>query len=171
MDKKIVITIARGFGSGGRTIGKLLAQRLDIDYYNDDLIKLASEESGINLELFGKADRVICDAPCSGLGVIAKKPEIRYKSLSDFARLPEIQYAILENCSKYVKRGGILVYSTCTVLPEENEMNVERFLSSHPEFTPVDFTVGDIKSEGGMLSLSPDKHGTDGFFVAKFIKN
>ena len=121
--------------------------------------------------LFGKADRVICDAPCSGLGVIAKKPEIRYKSLSDFSRLPEIQLAILENCSQYVKTGGILVYSTCTVLPEENRENVVRFLASHPEFSPVDFRVGDVLSEGGMLSLSPDLHGTDGFFVAKFIKN
>ena len=143
------------------------AARLGID------IITAAVRDGRNLDegLVGQADRVLCDVPCSGLGVIAKKPEIRYKSLSDFARLPEIQLAILENCSKYVKDGGILVYSTCTVLPEENELNVERFLSSHPEFTPVDFTVGDIRSEGGMLSLTPDKHGTDGFFVAKFIKN
>jgi 16S rRNA (cytosine967-C5)-methyltransferase len=109
--------------------------------------------------------------PCSGLGVIAKKPEIRYKSLADFERLPEIQLAILENCSKYVKKGGILVYSTCTVLPEENGENVKRFLLAHPEFSAVDFKVGDVSSEDGMLSLSPDIHGTDGFFVAKFIKN
>ena len=143
------------------------AERLGID------IITAAVRDGRNLDesLVGQADRVLCDVPCSGLGVIAKKPEIRYKSLTDFARLPEIQLAILENCSKYVKSGGILVYSTCTVLPEENEMNVEKFLSSHPEFTPVDFAVGDINSEGGMLSLAPDKHGTDGFFVAKFIKN
>ena len=143
------------------------AARLGID------IITAAVRDGRNLDesLVGQADRVLCDVPCSGLGVIAKKPEIRYKSLADFARLPEIQLAILENCSKYVKNGGILVYSTCTVLPEENEMNVEKFLSAHPEFTPVDFAVGDIKSEGGMLSLAPDMHGTDGFFVAKFIKN
>lgn len=121
--------------------------------------------------LVGQADRVLCDVPCSGLGVIAKKPEIRYKSLEDFARLPEIQSSILENCSKYVKIGGILVCSTCTVLPEENAGNVTKFLERHPEFTPVDFAVGDVRSEGGMLSLSPDLHGTDGFFVAKFIKN
>jgi 16S rRNA (cytosine967-C5)-methyltransferase len=70
-----------------------------------------------------------------------------------------------------VKKGGILVYSTCTVLPEENEENVARFLANHPEFFSVDFAVGDVKSENGMLSLSPDLHGTDGFFVAKFIKN
>ena len=143
------------------------AERLGID------IITAAVRDGRNLDegLVGQADRVLCDVPCSGVGVIGKKPEIRYKSLSDFARLPEIQLAILENCSKYVKDGGILVYSTCTVLPEENRMNVEKFLSAHPEFTPVDFTVGDLKSEGGMLSLSPDMHGTDGFFVAKFIKN
>ena len=121
--------------------------------------------------LEGAADRVLCDVPCSGLGVIGKKPEIRYKSLSDFARLPEIQYAILENCARYVKPGGVLVYSTCTVLPEENEENVARFLDSHPEFTPADFSVGEITSEGGRLALAPDLHGTDGFFVAKFIKN
>ena len=143
------------------------AERLGID------VITAAVRDGRDLDegLVGQADRVLCDVPCSGVGVIGKKPEIRYKSLSDFARLPEIQLAILENCSKYVKDGGILVYSTCTVLPEENEMNVEKFLSAHPEFTPVDFTVGDIQSEGGMLSLSPDMHGTDGFFVAKFIKN
>ena len=120
--------------------------------------------------LEGKADRVLCDVPCSGLGVIAKKPEIRYKSVADFARLPEIQLAILENCSRYVKRGGMLVYSTCTVLPEENEENVSKFLSAHPEFEPCDFEVGDVRSESGMLSLSPDTHGTDGFFVSKFIR-
>ena len=116
------------------------------------------------------ADTVLCDVPCSGLGVIAKKPEIRYKSLADFARLPEIQLAIVENCAKYVKKGGILVYSTCTVLPEENEENVAKILANHPEFAPVDFSVGDVKSENGMLTLSPDLHATDGFFVAKFIK-
>ncbi len=113
------------------------------------------------------ADRVLCDVPCSGLGVIAKKPEIRYKSLSDFARLPEIQYAILENCSRYVKTGGVLVYSTCTLLPEENENNVLKFLAAHSEFEAVDFDVGDIGSVGGMLTLTPDEHTTDGFFVAK----
>lgn len=120
--------------------------------------------------LEGKADRVLCDVPCSGLGVIAKKPEIRYKNLADFARLPEIQADILENCSRYVKPGGVLVYSTCTVLPEENCENVEKFLLNHPEFQPLDFEVGGITSEKGMLSLSPDLHGTDGFFVAKLKK-
>ena len=143
------------------------AERLGIN------IITASKRDGRDLDesLLESADRVLCDVPCSGLGVIAKKPEIRYKDISDFARLPEIQYAILENCAKYVKKGGILVYSTCTVLPEENEINAKKFLDSHSEFSPLDFAVGDAQSEKGMLSLSPDIHGTDGFFVAKFIKN
>ena len=143
------------------------AERLGIN------IITASKRDGRDLDesLLESADRVLCDVPCSGLGVIAKKPEIRYKDISDFARLPEIQYAILENCAKYVKKGGILVYSTCTVLPEENEVNAKKFLDSHSEFSPLDFAVGDAQSEKGMLSLSPDIHGTDGFFVAKFIKN
>jgi 16S rRNA (cytosine967-C5)-methyltransferase len=120
--------------------------------------------------LLGTADRVLCDVPCSGLGVMAKKPEIRYKKLSDFARLPEIQRDILEKSSAYVKAGGVLVYSTCTVLPEENEQNVKAFLEAHPEFEPLDFCVGSKKSNRGMMSLSPDEDGTDGFFIAKMVR-
>ena len=120
--------------------------------------------------LEGIADRVLCDVPCSGFGVLAKKPEIRYKDLSTVAPLPDIQLAILENACRYVKSGGVLVYSTCTLFPEENEGNVARFLTRHPEFIPTDFTVGDLSGQNGMLTLTPDEHGTDGFFVAKFTK-
>lgn len=120
--------------------------------------------------LENKADRVLCDVPCSGFGVLAKKPEIRYKDLSELSPLPDIQLAILENACRYVKSGGVLVYSTCTLFPEENEGNVVRFLSRHPEFSLCDFEVGDLSSTGGMLTLTPDAHDTDGFFVAKFVK-
>ena len=120
--------------------------------------------------LEGIADRVLCDVPCSGFGVLAKKPEIRYKDLAALAPLPDIQLAIVENACRYVKPGGVLIYSTCTLFPEENEDNVARFLSRHPEFTPTDFTVGDLTSTNGALTLTPDEHGTDGFFVAKFTK-
>ena len=133
-----------------------------------DIIKVAERDGRKPDEaLFGRADRVLCDVPCSGLGVIAKKPEIRYKDISEFERLPEIQYAILKASANYLKVGGILVYSTCTVLPEENGENVKRFLSEHPEFEAVDFDVCERRSDGGMLSLSPDTDGTDGFFIAK----
>ena len=114
------------------------------------------------------ADRVLCDVPCSGLGVLSKKPDIRHKTADEIERLPAIQYAILENCSRYVKQGGILVYSTCTLNRAENEDNVTRFLASHAVFEPVPFTVGEHVVDAGMLSLFPDEFaGCDGFFVAK----
>lgn len=120
--------------------------------------------------LAGVADRVICDVPCSGFGVVAKKPEIRYKDPTESAALPDIQLAILQNAVRYLKAGGTLVYSTCTLLPEENEENVARFLATTPCMTPCDFTVGEISSRDGMLTLLPSEHGTDGFFIAKFTR-
>ena len=124
--------------------------------------------------LLGRCDRVLCDVPCSGLGVIAKKPEIRHKDLSESARLPSIQAAILEASASYLKQGGVLVYSTCTILPAENQNVVSAFLAAHPEFEPWDFTfpardgaVSDIVSEGGMVTLLPDQNATDGFFIAR----
>ena len=127
--------------------------------------------------LLGKCDKVLCDVPCSGLGVIAKKPEIRHKDLTESQRLPAIQAAILEASAGYLKRGGVLVYSTCTILPAENRDVVTAFLASHPDFEPLDFsfpakddTVSDIKSEGGMVTLLPDANSTDGFFIARLRK-
>lgn len=113
------------------------------------------------------ADRVLCDVPCSGFGVMAKKPDIRYKNVADTDRLPDIQYAILENAARYVKPGGVLVYSTCTIFSAENWFNVQKFLAAAPEFEPEDFTVGALRSESGMLTLYPDTEHTDGFFIAK----
>ena len=109
--------------------------------------------------LIGKADRVLCDAPCSGLGVIAKKPDIRYKDLDEIKRLPEIQYAVLCGAAEYVKKGGVLVYSTCTLNPEENENVVRRFISEHGEYI--------MESE---KTFFPHNDGCDGFFAAKMIR-
>lgn len=139
------------------------AQRLSIDF-----IKTKAQDARVLCSEFcERADVVLCDVPCSGFGVFAKKPDIRYKSVADTERLPEIQRAILYNCSKYVKAGGTLVYSTCTLLKRENEENVRLFLSENPQFEAVDFGAGGIESKDGMLTLYPDIHGTDGFFVAK----
>ena len=112
-------------------------------------------------------DLVIADVPCSGLGVIAKKPEIRAKDPETLRGLPEIQLSILENLSRYVKPGGILLYSTCTILRTENEEPVLRFLEEHPEYCPEAFSVCDIQSETGMYTFWPHVNGTDGFFAAK----
>ncbi len=120
--------------------------------------------------LFGQADRVLCDVPCSGFGVLAKKPELRYKNPADSAALPDIQLAILENASKYVKSGGVLVYSTCTVFPEENEQNIERFITAHPDFSLCPIQAGALYAECGYITLLPDTHATDGFFISKLIR-
>jgi 16S rRNA (cytosine967-C5)-methyltransferase len=123
-----------------------------------------------NEELSGKADKVLCDVPCSGFGVLGKKPELRYKDPEASEALPDIQLAILKASALYVKVGGVLVYSTCTVLPEENEKNIERFLASRPDFELCGFEVGALCCPQGMVTLLPDEHGTDGFFVAKMTR-
>jgi 16S rRNA (cytosine967-C5)-methyltransferase len=118
-------------------------------------------------QLLFRADKVICDAPCSGLGVLGKKPDLRYKDSSVMTELPPLQYNILTASSKYLKVGGELVYSTCTLNPDENELIVEKFLSENSGFEAVPFTVGNLESKNGMLTLLPHIHGTDGFFIAK----
>ena len=136
------------------------------------LIKSGAEKLGITIietgcrdarepdeALVGKADRVLCDAPCSGLGVIAKKPDIRYKDLAAVGRLPEIQYPVLCGAAAYVKNGGVLVYSTCTINRAENEEVVEKFLREHPEF-----------ASESMRTFWPHRDGCDGFFCAVMKK-
>lgn len=142
------------------------AKRLGID-----IIKTAVRDGRDSIpELLGKADRVLCDVPCSGFGVIAKKPELRYKDPERSAGLPDIQLAILNNCARYVKDGGTLVYSTCTIFSEENEKNVDRFLEAHEDFELCPFEYGGLKANSGMITLYPHTHNTDGFFVAKMKK-
>ena len=121
-------------------------------------------------ELFEKADRVLCDVPCSGLGVLSKKPDLRYKDITSLSALSELQLEILFASSRYLKVGGELLYSTCTLRKEENENVVERFLAESPDFEAVDFSVGGLESRGGSLTLYPHIHGTDGFFISKLRK-
>lgn len=117
-----------------------------------------------------RADVVICDAPCSGLGVVAKKPDIRYKDMANTAKLPDIQLALLSASSGYVRPGGTLLYSTCTLVRAENDAVAENFLRTHKEFRAEPFSVFSIDSQTGTLTLTPPQHGTDGFFIAKFRK-
>ena len=121
-------------------------------------------------ELAGCFDRVICDVPCSGLGVLAKKPDIRHKDNESVQELPKLQLEILKKASAYLKDGGYMVYSTCTLNPAENESVVSEFLRDNPDFSPCDFTVGELSSDNGMLTLLPHVHTTDGFFIAKIKK-
>lgn len=117
--------------------------------------------------LHGAFDLVMTDVPCSGIGVIRKRPEIRNKPEAEIARLPEIQKEILSTASAYVKPGGTLLYSTCTVLREENEGVVEAFLSMHPKYKLQSFSVGGKDTCSGMYTFWPQIDGTDGFFAAK----
>jgi len=114
-------------------------------------------------------DVVIADVPCSGLGIIRKKPDIRYKNLEEMKDLPALQLAILENQASYVKKGGVLLYSTCTVLKAENENIVEKFLATHEDFyvEPLDLPEVFPKNETGMLTLIPGDYDTDGFFICR----
>ena len=113
-------------------------------------------------------DLVITDVPCSGLGVIRKKPDIRFKDGAMLDQLPAIQARIIRNACRYVKPGGVLLYSTCTLRPKENEDIVRDFLAEHTQFKVEPFELphwGQVNT--GMITLWPHRHDTDGFFFAK----
>lgn len=145
-----------------------------------ELINKGAERLGLNVikgELsdalifrsdLGTADRVLCDVPCSGTGIIRRKPEIKYKSEDELEDLPKIQYAILENGSRYVKNGGRLVYSTCALSKKENEEVCDRFIRANSDFVKVN-PLPEI-SDSPYLTLMPHINSTDGFFIACFEK-
>ena len=158
----------------------------DIHPHKERLIRAGAERLGLHsitpMTQDGRAfrgeweaafDLVIADVPCSGLGIIRKKPDIRYKDPAPLAGLPAVQGAILENVSHYVRPGGVLLYATCTLLERENGGVVSGFLEAHPEFSLEGFTLpgpaGDCP--GGMVTLWPHLHQTDGFFFAKLRRS
>ena len=118
------------------------------------------------------ADRVLCDVPCAGLGVIRRKPEIRRKSPEEIARLPEIQLNILHNAANYLRPGGILVYSTCSLNKDENDRVAAAFLAAHPDFTPsaLPDVFGQLENDGYTVTLMPQMGGYEGFYIARFSK-
>ncbi len=124
------------------------------------------DASVFNDEFDASFDAVLADVPCSGLGIIRKKPDIRYKDEDSLKELPSIQFAILQNVSSYVKPGGKLVYSTCTILPRENSDVVKRFLGENSSFEAEVFNVDvpHIRNEFG-ITLLPHVSGTDGFYM------
>ena len=141
------------------------AQRLGLEIIEAQ----CADASQRDPDWLGRFDAVIADVPCSGLGIIRKKPDIRYKNLSELEQLPSLQRAILETQSAYVRPGGVLLYSTCTVLPRENENVAAAFLGAHPEFSPEPLPLpeGFPKNETGMLTLIPGEYDTDGFFICR----
>ncbi len=129
----------------------------------------AADARKFDEDLEGTADAVLADVPCSGLGTIRKKPDIRYKDPARLQTLPGIQLDILKNVSRYVKPGGVLLYSTCTVLPEENSGVTEAFTEWSGRFEPEDFTLGAgaVVSKNGETTLWPHVNRCDGFYIKK----
>ena len=141
------------------------AARLGIE----NLTAQVRDASVRNEEWVGQMDAVIADVPCSGLGIIRKKPDIRYKNLAEMKELPELQLKILQNQANYVRPGGVLLYSTCTLVRAENEGVVEAFLASRPDFTLEKLPLPKPFPENisGMLALVPGEYDTDGFFICR----
>lgn len=135
------------------------AERLGINIVNGQVGDSSKFNSNIPM-----ADKILCDVPCSGLGVIRRKPEIKYKDLGFVDKLCELQYNILCCASKYLKKNGELVYSTCSLNIKENQEVCNRFLNENTGFSFVKLC------DDNFLTLMPHKNGTDGFFIAKFIK-
>lgn len=139
--------------------------------------QLIQNENDIKVKrLSGKIDRVLVDAPCSGLGTLRRNPDLKWRqSEESLGELVKKQAAILAGASVLVKPGGRLVYATCSILPEENQCIIAAFLESHPQFELLDCSEI-LKSQhielntGKYLELRPDIHGTDGFFAAAMQK-
>ncbi len=140
---------------------------------HDDICQPGSKELKENL--IGKADKILVDAPCSGLGVLSKKPDIKWKRvLEDICNLQKLQVEILENSVKYLKPSGVLVYSTCTTETEENMDVVNIFLTNHPEFS-IDnagkYVSDKVVNKDGCIELFPHKHNVDGAFSVRLVRN
>lgn len=176
---------------GGKTthIAQLMNNKgsitaFDIHEHKTEIIKKNAARMGIDIinavcfdstriyePLEGKADRVLCDVPCSGLGIIRRKPDIKNNPLPDEG-LYGVQYKILENAARYLKNGGELVYSTCTINRRENEDIINRFLESHSDFKTVDISgiTGKPEGKSGYVTYYPTD-GMDGFFICRMKKN
>ena len=167
------------------TSGRVMA--LDLYNHKLDLIQENAERLGVAdrvqtqkldarkvHEFFGRDsfDKILVDAPCSGIGLLRRKPDIKYnKETADFTSLQEIQLEILGSVCQTLRKGGIITYSTCTIVSEENFQVVEAFLESHPEFEQVklEHECKDILKDGCIL-ITPELYGSDGFFISQFRK-
>ena len=174
---------------GGKTFAAAIAMEnkgeirsCDIHRHKTTLIQLGANRLGLDSVLVREQDAtenhagwkemmdvVLADVPCSGYGIIRKKPDIRYKDPTDMERLPQLQLRILNKQAQYVKKGGVLLYSTCTLVREENEAVVEAFLAHREDFVLEPLPLPDVfpKNTSGMLTLVPGEYDTDGFFIAK----
>lgn len=146
--------------------------------FEADITVIKNDAEEYREEFFEKFDRVVLDAPCSGLGVIRRKPEILLRlSQQDMQNLIKIQENMLKNAAKYVKKGGILLYSTCSINPEENELQIQKFLTDNSEFSLTQIVFPEkfyenihIYSKGEIKLYSHEFFG-DGFYICKLVKS
>lgn len=132
-----------------------------------DIRILVNDANDLTLEWIGFFDFVLCDVPCSNFGVIASKPDIVLnKSAEDSLKLKKMQYSILDNAARYVKNGGYLAYSTCTIFKDENEEIIEQFLKNHREFE-LDKIDNSYSDNNGMIKIIPQKFNTGAFFAVR----
>lgn len=190
----LVIDVSSAPGGKASHMAQLMKNRGTIiarDIYDHKLrlVEKNAERLGISIiktenfngtdldkNLLNRADKVLVDAPCSGLGIIRRKPDIKYrKEAGDIEAISSLQYKILTNASRYLKIGGKLVYSTCTIDPRENDQIIERFLEANPNFVLENITdqykniiIGDHKKK--TIQLYPNLHNSDGFFIAKLTR-
>ena len=172
--------IASYLTSGKVTALDLYDHKLDLIQENAERLGVAERVQTQKLdarkvhEFFGRDsfDKILVDAPCSGIGLLRRKPDIKYnKETADFTSLQEIQLEILGSVCQTLRKGGIITYSTCTIVSEENFQVVETFLESHPEFEQVklEHECKDILKDGCIL-ITPELYGSDGFFISQFRK-
>ncbi len=172
--------IASYLTSGKVTALDLYDHKLDLIQENAERLGVADRVQTQKLdarkvhEFFGRDsfDKILVDAPCSGIGLLRRKPDIKYnKETADFTSLQEIQLEILGSVCQTLRKGGIITYSTCTIVSEENFQVVEAFLESHPEFEQVklEHECKDILKDGCIL-ITPELYGSDGFFISQFRK-
>jgi len=160
------------FDVSERRLSKLKPRVARAGLSNVHPVLIAHERDAKVKRLAGKADRVLVDAPCSGLGTLRRNPDLKWRqSPQSVAEMVAKQTAILESAARLVKPGGRLVYATCSLLDEENDAVVDGFLAAHPEFRPI--SAGEVLARQGIaldtgerLRLSPRTHDTDGFFAA-----
>lgn len=168
-------TMAELMGNNGRIIAMdLYEQRVRLIEKGAGRLGLKIVEGRVNNALefdeeLPTADKVLCDVPCSGLGVIRRKPEIKYKDEREFEELPRLQKAILDVSARYVKVGGTLVYSTCTLSRAENDEVAQEFAKTHPDFSPIVQPIPYADAESSYKrTFFPEEDGGDGFFTASF---
>ena len=162
--------------------GKATVIAMDIHSNRSELIESGAERLGLSESIIvvtadatgeigsGQYDKILCDVPCSGLGVIKKKPDVIFKTSDEIKSLPEIQQKILENAANHIKKGGIILYSTCTLNPLENEFVIKKFVENHQNFQLIDISkhidesIYCIKYKE-CVTILPDNH-YDGFFIS-----